>query len=407
MGSVTLRRVTAAVGLLVLVAACQPAPAQLPPTSGASPAAAAKPAVSAPSPIASPAAARPAPAPSPVASAAASPSAVAAARPTVDASLAPTWQGKTLTFVVGSQPGGGYDTWARVIGRHLGNRLPGKPTVVVENRPGGSHRIAMNYLYEAKPDGLTVGLVDRGVLTFALQGDENARYDITKVSWLGSPTTSTQVLVVHQRAGIKSLDQLKTQELRLAMTGAGGSPHTNMILLKELGKYQLKPVFGYGGTSGWMLAIERGEIDASISDFEAFISRRPDEMNSGQWLPLVQFGRRIDHPLLTKVPTLGEVIASPSPEDAQLIQLVLRPFEFGRLLLAPPGMPPNILSTLRAAFLDMYQDPEFMADAQKSGLTIQPMAGEDMQRQIGEFSQIPKSTVKRLEALIEANSEGA
>ncbi len=216
------------VGLLVMGSACS-APAPASPTTAAPkppPAASAAPAV--PPAAASPAASSAAsPAPQPASSpAAAAPAANPAA--SADASLAPVWEGKTLTVIVSQPPGGGTDSTARVVARHIGRFLPGNPNVIVQNIPGGGDRIAANFIYAAKPDGLTIGLFDNGVMTFQLRGEgpeQGVRYDAEQFGWLGSPTVLGDSLLVHRRTGITpaNIKQLESKTLTNAQVTPGSS----------------------------------------------------------------------------------------------------------------------------------------------------------------------------------------
>jgi tripartite-type tricarboxylate transporter receptor subunit TctC len=357
------------------------------------------------SPAAKPAAS---PSPSPASSPVAKPSPAAQAAATADPALASAWQGKTVTLVVGQNPGGGNDTWARLVGRHIGKHLPGTPNVIVQNMPGGSHRVAANFVYAARPDGLTIGLIERSIPTFQLRGEgveEGVRYDAGRFSYLGSAATETQVLVAQDRAGVTDGRQLEGRELRVAHTDPGGGPHVNHIVLREALGWQLRPFFGFGASAESLLAMERGDVDAMIISWGSLVVLKGDELRARRLIPLVQIGGgRIDDPLAAGVPAADDLIRGRGAEAMQLLGLAQRPFTWSRTFAAPPDMEPRMLATMRAAFMSAMQDPALLADAAQLQLEIGPVPGERIQPLIQEFLATPRPIVERLDQLIQADT---
>ncbi len=393
--------------LVAVVVACGPAPAQQ--TSTTKPVAPttvpANPVESpASKPAASPAAA---PAASPAASPAPSPAAAVA---TADPALASVWQGKTVSLVVGQNPGGGNDTWARIVARHIGRHLPGSPNVIVQNMPGGNHRIAANYIYQARPDGLTFGLIERSIPTYQLRGEgpeEGVRYDVTKLGFLGSAAVETQVMVLHKQAGVTDGPQLENRQIKLAHTDPGGGPHIIHIVLREGMGWKLQPVFGFGASAESLLAMDRGDVDGMIISWGSLMVLRADDLKAGNLVPIVQVGGgRIADPLAARAPTADDLMQGKSVEARQMLALAQRPFTWSRSFAAPPAMEPQTLEGMRSAFIATMSDREFLSEADQLKLEIEGVSGSRVQELILEFMGTPRSAVERLDQLIQADVPG-
>jgi tripartite-type tricarboxylate transporter receptor subunit TctC len=323
----------------------------------------------------------------------------------IDPSLASTWAGKTITLVVGANPGGGYDTWARFIARYLGKYLPGNPNVIVQNMDGANHRVATNYVYAAKPDGLTLGMVDRYVPWFQVSGggpDEGVRYDVTKLNWLVSVSISTQVLVIRSDtgAGPSTLGPLTEKTLRVANQDPGSSPHAWLAILREALGWKLEPVFGFAGNPEIALSIQRGETQGVISDWDTMARLFQEGLADKSMTPLVQLGDLRSDPQLAKVPMISELFVGKSEEAQQLLDLVATPFQWSRPVFAPPGMAPNMVETLRAALWQELQDPEAQAEAKRLGLTLIPLPGEQIDGLVEQYAATPKPVVQKLKDLM-------
>jgi tripartite-type tricarboxylate transporter receptor subunit TctC len=388
-----------------LLAACSPAPAVSP---------TAKPAAPTTAPVGSPAASPAAvasPGVAPAASPAASPAAAAQSAARVDPALASIWSGKTLNLIIGSSPGGGYDTWGRLIARHMGKHLPGNPTVVPQNMPGGVHRIATNFLYTARPDGLTMGIVDLNIPFNQLRGEgpeEGVRYDVTKLNWLGSASQSVNMPAVHQRVGIttRNLDVLKTRSIKMGLSTPGDPRHLVVVVLREVLGWKLESIFGYPGSAEIYLGIERGEVDGTSNSWDAYLASAGDNIRNRVLLPLVQVGPAVQDPLLTDVPTADSLASSAPVEKRQLLALAAQSQQWARPFVTPPEMPENILSTMRAALLQTLNDPELKTEAGRSGLDTNPVPGERVQELINDFMKLPRASVDQLDTLIREDSGG-
>jgi tripartite-type tricarboxylate transporter receptor subunit TctC len=392
------------VSVIVALAACAPAS----PASPTAPTAKAPADVSSPAakPAGSPAAASsPAPAASPAAAAAAQP----AAKP--DPAMASVWAGKTVTLIVGSEAGSGYDTWGRLFGRYIGSHIPGNPTIVVQNMPGGVHRAATNFVAQAKPDGLTIQLVGRGIPDYQLRGEtaeQGVRYDVTKFNWLGSATQdAAQIFAVLQRSGVTpdQLQKLETTPIKIGQQEAGSPTHTGEVILKEALGWNLQAVFGYAGNDA-ILSLVRGEIDGVIADWVTMQKDFAEQLAGKTLVPVLILGDRQTDPALTSLKTLDELLAGKADDVRQIYTLYRRPFSWARPFAAPPGTPTEIVATLRAAVTATLTDPEYLADAQRAKMDIKPVSGERIQELITEHFRTSPELIKRLDDWIKADTPG-
>ncbi|HEX3246666.1 MAG TPA: tripartite tricarboxylate transporter substrate-binding protein [Chloroflexota bacterium] len=341
------------------------------------------------------------------------PSAPEVVQPTVAASEDPAlvslWRGKTITMIVGDAAGGGTDTTGRIVARHLSRFLPGQPTIIVQNMPGAGHRVATNFVYQAKSDGLTIGLVDRGVPSYQLRGEgaeQGVRYDSKAITWLGSPTVVTQALMLHQRAGItaKNLKPLEEKTVTIGQTDVGGASHAPQLVLNAVLGWKTKAIFGYEGSTGRLLGIDRGEVDGILTVWDSLRRQKGEDIRAGVLLPIVHIGQKVPDPLLAGVPTADELLADKGAADKQLLALTQRPFDWGRPVIAPPGLPPNITAGLRQGMVAMMADQQFLAEAKQIDLDVIPVPGERVQALIEEYMSTPRSVIERLDELIQADT---
>lgn len=318
------------------------------------------------------------------------------------------WSGKTIRFICSESAGGSLDTTSRAVARHLGKHLPGNPRVVVENMEGGESRIATNYLYSADPNGLIIGMTDINVPFYSLLGEDAAdgvRWDPAKINWLGSTSKAPQVLAISSRTGIdpKDLDAIRAANLKLPYGAVGDGPHTAHVLINEVLGLNLKPVFGYGGSSERMLGLDRGEVDGTVSTWDSLKRQKGDELANGTLLPVLQIGGPIDDPVMKGVPTLSELIVQNPQGDKDVLEVVAARYEWARPMMAPIGMNATVLETLRTGINETLTDPEFLAEAEKLGVDIEPATGEEVTQQVAEYLKLDNTAVTRLQDGIAAD----
>jgi hypothetical protein len=290
------------------------------------------------------------------------------------------FQGKTLTVIVGFAPGGGVDTTARLVARHLARFIPGQPGVVVQNMEGAAGVIAANYLdRRIAPDGLTLAVPGRSWFVEGIVKSSGVTFDPTKFTWIGSPGAVNSIMFVRSSTGIKTFEELKSSPNTLTFGSLGSTTPTGMVpaMLAARG-VPIKVIFGYVSTARVLLALEQGEIDAVFTVEDSF-SRRQDLLRNKIVIPILQ-----NKPTLPGIPLLRDVL--PKSEEA-LLTLVLALENFGLPLVGPTGIAPERVDILRKAFVAMCEDKEYQAEATKVDQPIgAPLDGVQLTTMINDLA---------------------
>jgi tripartite-type tricarboxylate transporter receptor subunit TctC len=313
--------------------------------------------------------------------------------------IADFYKGKTVALVVGSSTGGGYDTMTRAIARFIGKHIPGNPTVVVRNMPGAGGITALNYIYNtAERDGTVLALVQNNTPLEPLFGTRQARYDATKLNWLGTPSFEVAMVLLWHTVPVNSVAELKARETHVGASGANSTPAFFARLLNATLGTKMKIVNGYPGQNEALLAMERGELDGYPSVFEsALTSTRPEWLAQKLAKAIVQYGpERL--PQLADVPFAPDLLTE--PDDKLLMQAGFAPLALGRPLVMPPEAPPERVAAIRQALADTFADPEFLAEGARMGLAVNaPRTGAQLQDVIARAYQSPPRIVERLQKL--------
>ena len=320
----------------------------------------------------------------------------AQAQTAVDAN--PFRDGKQLTMLIGFGPGGGYDRWGRTVARHIGRHLPGKPNGVPQNLPGAGSYNAANTLFSVSPkDGTVMGIIARDAPLGRLTGQTGARFDPLTISWIGTPTTETNVCIANAKAAVKSIDDLYTKELILGETGAGTGTRSYPKALSSILGMKFKLIAGFPSSSDVFLAMERGEVDGICESLDSVHGKKPD------WIPkkvvnvLFQGGDEIN-PEIKDVPSILQ-FAKTDQQKAE-IRFLYAGQGIGRPFVAPPDLPPARLKMLRDAFNATMKDPEFIAEVKKQNLDLDPRTGEQLEKLIRDIYATPKEIVEKIGELI-------
>jgi tripartite-type tricarboxylate transporter receptor subunit TctC len=319
--------------------------------------------------------------------------AVAAGAPVLAQDNPDFYKGKQIAFILSAGEGGGYTTYARAFAPYLSAHIPGKPTIVVQNMPGGGGIRAMMHLYTNAPkDGTAIGLVHSSVPFAPLYGVKAATFDPRQMPWVGSIATASAMCVAWYEAGINTWDDLHSKQFVVGGSGAGSQMETLPTMLNRLFKTNIKIVSGYKGGNDVFLAMERGEVQGRCGGLISSIkSTRPD------WFPQKKVSIPITIALQrSKVfPDVPAIVEFTKDEQTkQILQLALSPQEMDRPIVMPPGTPPERVAILRDAFHKAMQDPGFIAEATKQKLEIDEVSGEDVAAVISRAYDVPKDIVK-------------
>ncbi len=309
---------------------------------------------------------------------------------------------KTMTIIVGSAAGGSYDTYARVMGKFLSANLPGNPTFVTNNMPGGGGMRAANFLYNVAPkDGSTMMIMARAIPTAPLlYGEESkAQFDALKFTWIGSLVKEMGMGVVSKAAPATTLDDMKKVEINMGVSGIEGDPAMYARLFNSLYGTKLKNVAGYQGQAETMNAVEKGEMHGLFlsgwsGSGRAFVK---DRVAEGKWAIFVQMGleKDPDHP---DVPTVMEVIQD--PKDREVLKFLFGRQILGQPFTAPPNLPADRAAMLRAAFKKSVDDPAMRAELERQRFALSPVYGEDAERIIKELYATPSDVVEGAQRLV-------
>lgn len=284
------------------------------------------------------------------------------------------FKNKRITFYVGYSPGGGYDTYSRLVARHLGRHIPGKPKVIVKNRPGaGSLRLA-NELYNSLPkDGTAIGMIGNSLYLAELVGRPNIHFKSTKFNWLGRVTDADTVFVFRPSAGVNTFDDLRRNQVIIGVPGAGSATTLMLTVINNVLGTKFKLISGYKGSSGIRLAVERGELDATQSMMWS-VHGKWAQRNKLKLLYQISPKRL---PSLKDTPSIMEF--AKTTEQKKLINFFASYVTMGRAVVAPPGLSKTRVATLRTAYMAAMKDKKLLTEVKKRKRRFSPLSGEQMQ----------------------------
>jgi tripartite-type tricarboxylate transporter receptor subunit TctC len=314
--------------------------------------------------------------------------------PARPADVAGFYAGRTVSIVIGYAAGGGYDDYARTLGRHIGRHIPGNPTVVVQNMPGAGSIRAANYLYGVAPkDGSVFGGFARGIFLDPLLGRSEAiRYDTAKFGWLGSISTDIGVCAFRTDAGINSWADMQAKRYKIGGTGPGADSDVFANLLRKMFNLPMQLVLGYHSAAEAVLAIQRKEVDGRCGwSWSTLSGRNKELLTSNQIKVVLQLGdKRLDE--LADVPSILDVAKDPAQQA--VLRLITTRQTMARPYVTPPGLPLERLDALRKAFDDTMKDPQFLADARRLDIDVRPTTGPEADALIARVYATPSDVVK-------------
>lgn len=313
--------------------------------------------------------------------------------------VADFYKGRSLTLGVPNSAGGGYDVYARVLARHYGKYIPGRPNVVVQNVPAAGGMALSIQLFNTSPrDGSYIGMIRSTTVQEQVLGVPQAKFDGRKFQWIGNMNSDYDGCVVGAASGVKSIDDLYKREVNFGASGAGAQSYTFPVVYRDLLGMKLKIIAGYPGTPERMIALERREIDGfcgiSISTFR---SQLGGPAKSGQIKLIAQAALRKDA-RYSDVPNILD--EAKTQQDRQALEFLFTPLAIGRALAAPPEVPKARLEALQKALLQTLADPEFLEDANKLNLDIEPANAEETTQIVGKLYSTPAEVVARVKTKI-------
>ena len=309
------------------------------------------------------------------------------------------YKGRQLTMIVGNSPGGGYDAAARLVSRHMGNYIPGKPSFIVRNMPGAGGITAANYMYSvATKDGAIISIFPRNLITLPII--EKQKFESDKFAWIGSMADDVSTCVVSKASGIDGWAVLKEREFVAAVQGPGSDSFVFSGLLRDIAKLKIRLISGYPGSNDMMLAIERAEVNGMCgSSYSTLKSSKSAQLASGDLKVIVQIGPQ-KHAELPTTPSLVDIVEGElSKHVVKLLsdtQAAARPF------IGPPDMPVDRRDALRQAFLQTMVDASFKKEAALSSLDINPMSGQQIEALISSFHAFSPQVIELARKVLDA-----
>jgi tripartite-type tricarboxylate transporter receptor subunit TctC len=310
------------------------------------------------------------------------------------------YAGKTLRILVGFGPGGGYDLYARTLGRYLGTYIPGEPAVVVQSMPGAGSLKVVNWLYNAAPrDGTVLATFARGIVFEPLLGHtEGTQFDAARFNWIGSVSNEVSVCALNAASGIASFADMRQKPFRIGASGVGADSDIFPVVLRNLFALPMRLVAGYQGGADMVLAMERHEVDGRCGwSWTSLVSRNKAMLGAHDIVVTLQIALA-RHEDLPDVPLVMDLVTD--PQQLAALRLIVSRQNIARPFAAPPEVPAERVAALRRAFDAVMRDPGFLAEAQRLALEVRPVPGAELQALLGEIYASPPAVVARATELI-------
>jgi tripartite-type tricarboxylate transporter receptor subunit TctC len=310
-----------------------------------------------------------------------------------------SYAGKQINLIIGEAPGGGYDSYGRLLARHIARHIPGTPTVVAQNMPGAGSLNAMNYIFNVAPkDGSVFGTVQRSVIIMPLLGMAGANFAPDQLTYLGSMDQDVGVCIVRRGAGIDTIEDTRTHEMVVGTEGRVSDVNSFVNPLVRILGLKLRIVSGYSGAQPINLAIERGEIDGRCGMSYSSLKRTTSFLRDNKVTILIQLAIAKD-PELPDVPLFTDL--APNEQDRGALELLLAPTAIARPFFLPPGVPAARAEILRNAFAATMTDPDYLGDAARENISARAYSGAEMQALVERIYRLPPAVVARAKALVD------
>ena len=313
------------------------------------------------------------------------------------------YRGKTIRFIVGQAAGGGYDTYGRLIARHISKHIPGNPTTTAENMEGAGSLISANYIYrQASPDGLAVVMFNNSLVVQNALGDPRIKIDFRKLGWVGAPSVGVPVCMVMGFTGLKTLDDVLKAKipLKAGATRAGSAGYDMPLILNETLGTKLEVISGFTGTATTRVALQKREINAFCSQWESMrVTARAmlDAPGEDKLIPFI-ISERWEDPEVKDLPLFKDAIKD--PKKYGIFRAWASQMDFQRPFTVAPETPKERLAILRKALAETLKDPALLAEAKKSKLIITPVSGEKTEQFVGEILSMSPEAKQALSFLV-------
>jgi tripartite-type tricarboxylate transporter receptor subunit TctC len=313
------------------------------------------------------------------------------------ASLAASfYAGKTLKIIVGLPPGGGADAYARLVQRHFGRHVPGRPTIVTQNMPGAGSLRSVMALNSSPEDGTVLAHFSSGLLTEAITAPAKVRLDFRNFAWLGNVSEDVRVCYTRTSSGVRTWDDMVARDqVVFGASAVGNAGNVDTAMLRHLFKIKLKQVSGYAGSADKRLALDRGEIDGDCGGWSALPE---DWLRDRKISVVVRLSPTLVAGMDRTIPWGGDLLKDES--ERKIYDFLVAPERLGRLFMVSGKVPPERVSALRTAFDAMVTDAEFIGDAERMRLLVTPMQAADVTRQVRELYATPPDLVARANAIV-------
>lgn len=312
------------------------------------------------------------------------------------------YRGKVIRMIVGFSPGGGFDTFARTVARHMGKYVPGNPSVIVENMTGAGSLIAANHVYKvAKPDGLTVGAFNGNQILGQLVGAQGIAFDARKMEWMGAPGYNHDLCLLSRKTGVTSADEWLASKTVFKLAGSAPGATTDDVakVLKEAIGLPMRLIAGYKGTADMRVAVESGEVDGMCGFSWVSVRTTWRKALENNLVSIMLQSAPKAHADLPKIPLT--ISFAKTAEARQLVEAgVHQPSAITYSYSIPPGTPKDRVQTLRQAFSQTVKDPEFLSEAGKANLEIAPASGEEIEQAIHKLFKTPPPVVAKLKEIL-------
>jgi tripartite-type tricarboxylate transporter receptor subunit TctC len=311
------------------------------------------------------------------------------------------YRGKTLSMVIGYPTGGSNDIYARAVARHIGKHIPGNPTVIPRNMPGGGSLIAANHVFNMAPkDGTTLSLIAPTIPLEERLGVPNVKLKSAEFNWIGRVAPSVNMTFVMATVPVKTIQDTFKREVILGASARSSTVAVYPAVVANVTGAKFKIVLGYPSSTAAMLAMERGEVEGHSTSLEVVRATHPEWLPTKKIKPLVQYALKRHHEL-PDVPMSWEL--GRNDDERQILRVVANATEVGKMILSTPDTPADRIAALRRAFDATMKDPAFVAELKKQRVELGPMSGEELQKLVIEVGTVPPAIIDKVKAIYPLN----